>query len=427
MKKELKIGVAGLGTVGTGVVKIIQKNSDILKKRSNADIKITAVSARDKSKNRDINLSSVTWYDDATKLAMDKDVDVVVEAIGGDSGVAYELAKLSLQNGKHYVTANKALIAVHGTELAGIAEKNDVSLLFEAAVAGGIPIIKGLREGLAANNISRISGIMNGTCNYILTSMKETGKDFKVILKEAQKLGYAEADPSFDVDGIDTAHKLAILSAIGFGANPDFKGIFIEGIRNITLEDIQYADEMGYKIKLLGICERTEKGVEQRVHPSLVKKTHPLAKVDGVNNAVYVEGDFVGKVLFEGPGAGEGPTGSSVVSDIVDIASGRKSYPFGVKTSLLDNSGRSDIKTHEGRYLVRINVVDRAGVMASISDIFLHYDISMESILQKPSDDDKSNVICITHKVREENITKALDAISKLESVINKSVIIRVL
>ena len=290
------------------------------------------------------------WYDDALALSSDSDVDVVVELIGGSDGIALELCEKSLKAGKHFITANKALVAKHGKRLAAIAEENKVAFVFEASVAGGIPVIKVLKEGLAGNSCTRVAGIMNGTCNYILTEMKGTGRNFADVLKEAQDLGYAEADPSFDVDAIDTAHKLSILTSIAFGVPVDFESIFIEGIREVTVLDISYAYDLGYKIKLLGITEKSEAGIQQHVYPCLVPLDSPLAKVDGVYNAICIEGDYVGKVVLEGPGAGRNATASSIVADIMDVASGRFSSPFGVPVAALAKSKPVGIEKHNGEY-----------------------------------------------------------------------------
>lgn len=427
MSKVIRVGIAGLGTVGVGVIKILRDNATLLTDRSDTEIKVTAVSAKSKGKDRGVSLDGLTWYDDARELANDNNVDVVVELIGGDSGVAYDLVKAALKNGKHVVTANKALVAHHGVELDKLAAEQNVQLAFEAAVAGGIPILKALREGLAANNITRVSGIMNGTCNYILTAMKKTQRDFAPILEEAQALGYAEADPSFDVDGIDTAHKLAILASMAFGIPVAFDKLYIEGIRAIALKDIAYATEMGYKIKLLGICKQTEQGVEQRVHPCLVPEEYPIAKVDGVNNAVYVKGDFVGDVVLEGPGAGEGATASSVVADILDIASNRTFYPFTIPAEKQKTLPFVGMEATCCEYYLRIAVKDQSGVIAAISDRLGAHDISIESLLQKPVKGEECvDVIIITHEANEADVKKALDKIKTLDTVTSTPQMIRI-
>lgn len=427
VKETLRLGIAGLGTVGVGVIKIIEQNAALLSARCGRDITITAVSAKSKGKDRGVALDSYTWHDDTVALADDPNVDVVVELIGGDSGVAYDLVKKALTNGKHVVTANKALIAHHGIEFDALAHAHNVQLAFEAAVAGGIPILKALREGLVANRIESLSGIMNGTCNYILTEMKTTQRDFAPILADAQALGYAEADPSFDVDGVDTAHKLAILASMAFGMPVAFDTIYIEGIRNIALKDIHYAEELGYKIKLLGICKHTDQGVEQRVHPALVPVNYPIAKVDGVNNAVYAKGDFVGDVVLEGPGAGEGATASSVVADIADIAASRVFYPFSIPQSAQQKPPFVAMDSISCEYYLRIGVTDQAGVMAKISDALSAEDISIESLLQKPvGGDDQVDIIVITHKANESALHKACERIAAIEAVKHKPQMIRI-
>ena len=323
MKAPLKIGIAGLGTVGAGVVKLLAEHGRLLSLRGGRPLKLVAVSARRKARKRDIDVSRVRWESDPMALATAPDIDVVVELIGGSSGVARRLVQTALRSGKHVVTANKALLAMHGTELAALAEKKGGILAFEAAVAGGIPIIKALREGLVGNRVRRLYGILNGTCNYILTTMRETGRDFDAVLAEAQAAGYAEADPSFDVDGIDAAHKLAVLTGAAFGAKVNFAGVHIEGIRHVSAMDIQFAEELGFRIKLLGLARETRYGIEQRVHPCMVPLAAPIAHIEGVFNAVVVEGDFVGTTMFQGRGAGQGPTASAVVADLVDVARGR--------------------------------------------------------------------------------------------------------
>ena len=427
MSNKLNIAIAGLGTVGAGVVKVINKNKELIRKRCGKEIVVTAVSSRSKNKDRGIDVSNISWYDNAVDIANDKDVDVVVELIGGDSGVAYELCEKSLKAGKSFVTANKALIAKHGHYFAKLAEENNVSLMFEAAVAGGIPVIKSLKEGLAANQISKVSGILNGTCNYMITAMSQTSRNFDVILKEAQDLGYAEADPSFDIDGIDAAHKLAILSSIAFGGKVDFDQVYIEGIRKISLTDVKYAEELGYKIKLLGLASINEKGVKQRVCPCLISQDYPVAKVDGVNNAVFIEGDTVGKIVLEGPGAGQDATASAVMSDIIDIAQERKSFAFGQKSEDLVEQKFIDISDHESEYYFRITVEDKPGVLSEITNILKQEGLSMKSILQKATQTgEKADIVGITHNIIESKIKSSIEKIEKLDSVIGSSNLIRI-
>ena len=335
MKPPFKIAIAGLGTVGSGVLQLLDRQADLLTQRSGRRIVVAAVSARDRRRDRGTDLSAVRWYEDAAAMAADPEIDVVVELIGGADGIARQVLDTALDHGKHVVTANKALMAQDGTRLAARAEESGLILGFEAAVAGGIPVIKGLREGLAGNRLERVYGILNGTSNYILTTMRESAHEFAEVLAEAQKLGYAEADPSFDIDGIDAAHKLAILASVGFGRPVDFNGVYTEGIRQVSRLDIDFAEELGYRIKLLGIARLTEEGLEQRVHPCMVPRATPIAAVEGVYNAVVAEGDFVGRVVLQGRGAGAFPTASAVAADIVDIAAGRHVPTFGLHTANL--------------------------------------------------------------------------------------------
>ncbi|MBT4700697.1 MAG: homoserine dehydrogenase, partial [Rhodospirillaceae bacterium] len=320
MSNPLKIAIAGLGTVGAGTLSVVNEHADLLASRCGRALQVTAVSARDKTKDRGLSLDGIEWFDDASQMARDADADVVVELIGGSDGIAKDVCEAAIADNKHVVTANKALIALHGTELAAKAEAAGVALAYEAAVAGGIPIIKSLREGLAGNTFKRVYGILNGTCNYILTEMRENGGEFDAVLKDAQELGYAEADPSFDVDGVDAAHKLAILASLAFGCEVNFDAVHIEGIRHVSPMDIQFAGELGYRIKLLGIVAETETGIEQRVHPCMVAINAPIAAVEGVFNAVVADTDFADTIMHEGRGAGAGPTAPAVVADIVDIA-----------------------------------------------------------------------------------------------------------
>ena len=367
MTQPLRIAVAGLGNVGAGTVKLLHAHAKDLARRCGRAIEIRAVSARDRKRDRGVDLAGLAWHDDPLALARLPDVDVVVELIGGAEGVARQLLEAALAAGKHVVTANKALLAHHGTALARQAEAKGLSLGFEAAVAGGIPIIKTLREGLAANRIERVYGILNGTCNYILTEMRKSGREFADVLADAQRLGYAEADPSFDVDGIDAAHKLAILAGVAFGCEINFAGVQVDGIRNVSAVDISFAEELGYRIKLLGIARPTEFGIEQRVHACMVPLGTPIAHVEGVYNAVVTEGDFVGQNICEGRGAGAGPTASAVVSDLIDIARGRSQPTFSVPASELKRLPASPLARHRGAYYIRLMVVDKPGVIADVA------------------------------------------------------------
>ena len=411
MSAPLKIAIAGLGTVGAGVAKVLASNGAAIAARCGRTIAITAVSARDKKKDRGADLSAAKWFDDAADMAANADAHVIVELIGGSEGAARKTVEAALARGRHVVTANKALLAHHGVALAKTAEAANLVLGYEAAVAGGIPIIKALREGLAGNTITRLTGILNGTCNYILSTMRATGRQFADVLKEAQDLGYAEADPAFDIDGIDAAHKLAILTSVAFGTEVNIKSVHAEGIRNVSSLDIQYAEEFGYRIKLLGLAERDPKtgGVVQRVYPCLIKPEVPLARVDGVFNAVVAEGDFVGKSVYEGRGAGAGPTASAVVADIMDIAAGRRVPTFGIPATQLKALPSVPVEQHEGEYYVRLLVVDRPGVFADIAGAFRDESVSMESVLQRGRTEKSDvNVVIITHETQEANLLRAL-------------------
>ena len=427
MSEPIKLAVAGLGTVGLGLIELLEKQTDLLAERSGRRIKIVAVSARDKFKDRGVDLSRFEWFDDPVDMARNAAVDVFVELIGGSEGSAKDACEAAIAAGRHVVTANKALIAEHGTNIAIAAEKSGVVLAYEAAVAGGIPIIKALREGLAGNRIMRLQGILNGTCNYILTTMRETGRSFDDVLSEAQELGYAEADPSFDIDGVDAAHKLAILTSVAFGTEIDFASVHIEGIRHIAAEDIEYAGEFGYKIKLLGICERTVHGIQQRVHPAMVPQEAPIGGVEGVFNAVVTEGDFVGTTVLEGRGAGAGPTASAIVSDIVDIATGRLVHAFGVPTASLVPSEAALLDDHSGSYYVRLMVDDQPGVFAEIAAELAKHKISIEGVIQRSrSETEAVPVVMTTHETSEAAIQKVLSAFEALDAVREKPHVIRI-
>lgn len=427
MNFPLRIGIAGLGTVGAGVVKLLAEHGRLLSVRGGRPLKIVAVSARSKARKRDIDLSGMRWEKDPMALATAPDIDVVVELIGGSGGVARRLVQKALASGKHVVTANKALLALHGTELAALAEKKQRSLAFEAAVAGGIPIIKALREGLVGNRVKRLYGILNGTCNYILTTMRETGRDFDVVLAEAQAAGYAEADPTFDVDGIDAAHKLAVLTGAAFGARVDFAGVHVEGIRRVTSMDIEFAQELGYRIKLLGLARETRNGIEQRVHPCMVPLDTPIAHIEGVFNAVVVEGDFVGTTMFQGRGAGQGPTASAVVADLVDVARGRHMPAFVVPAEKLATKKASPMDRHVGAYYMRLMVQDRPGVIAAVSGALAKERISLESMLQRGrSESGEVPVVLTTHETEEAAMRRALARIAKLGAVAEEPCVIRI-
>lgn len=423
----LRIGIAGLGTVGAGTLLLLQKNAAAIAARTGRSISVTAVSMRDPSKRRDADLKGIRVESDARILATAKDVDIVVELIGGDEGIARDVVTTALQNKKHVVTANKALIAKHGSALAKLAEENNVVLAFEAAVAGGIPIIGALRSGLAANTITRIAGILNGTCNYILTTMQKEQRDFAEVLTDAQKLGYAEADPSFDVDGIDTAHKVAILASLAFGTTPDFSAIHVEGIRRISIADIDYAASFGYRIKLLGIATMENGKLLQRVHPCLVPASSPLGVIDGPFNAVQVEGDAVGRVVFEGRGAGGGPTGSAVVADLMAIARGDTFPAFTVTAKNLLQATPAPLEAHQGCYYLRLSLKDEPGVLAEFTRAFAAESISVHSITQRAiAADSSAQVIVITHETNEAAVARAAATIAKLPISVAAPVVLRI-
>jgi homoserine dehydrogenase len=427
VKPPLKIAIAGLGTVGAGVLQLLDRQAETLAERAGRRIIVGAVSARDRRRDRGVDLSAVRWYEDAAAMAADPEIDVVVELIGGSGGVAKEVVSTALAHGRHVVTANKALMAHDGTQLAAQAEKNGVTLAFEASVAGGIPVLKGLREGLAGNRLERVYGILNGTCNYILTTMRESGHEFAEVLTEAQKLGYAEADPSFDIDGIDAAHKLAILASLGFGRPVDLDGVYAEGIRHVSRLDIDFAEELGYRIKLLGIARLTQDGLEQPVHPCMVPRGTPIAAVEGVYNAVVAEGDFVGRVMLQGRGAGAFPTASAVAADLVDIAAERHPAPFGIPTAALREIPGVAIERHESAYYIRLMVVDQPGVIADVAAALRDERVSMESMIQRGrAPGEAVPVVMTTHVTVEAAMRRALDRIEALDSVLEPPRMIRI-
>jgi homoserine dehydrogenase len=414
MTRPLRLGLAGLGTVGTGVLDALQRHGKSMALRAGRPVIVVGVSARERAKSRGgHDLKQIDWVEDPVTLASSPDIDVFVELIGGEGDPARKAVEVALKSGKHVVTANKALLAHHGARLARLADDHAVGLYFEAAVAGGIPIVKTMRESLAGNGVRRVFGILNGTCNYILSKMTYDGRDFADVLKEAQKLGYAEADPTFDVGGYDTAHKLAILTSLAFGTEPDLESIYIEGIENITQDDIHNADNLGYRIKLLGVAAETEDGIEQRVHPTLVKKGSPMADVDGVLNAIAVRADFAGDLMLEGRGAGAHPTAASVLSDICDIARGRKLPAFGVPADELKPFKQAKLKAHEGGYYVALELFDRPGSVAGIANRLAEQKISIESIVQRApqSQDATAPFILITHDTLESAMREALQKI----------------
>jgi len=425
--KPLTVAIAGLGTVGAGTVKLLHEHAGLLAERCGRPIRLKSVSARDQKRDRGIDLSQVHWVDDPLALAVDPEVDVVVELIGGSDGIAKALIEKSLHDGKHVVTANKALIAHHGTALARLAETSGVSISYEAAVAGGIPIIKLMREGLAANRIKRVYGILNGTCNYILTEMRRTGREFADVLADAQRLGYAEADPSFDVDGVDAAHKLSILTSVAFGCEINFAGVHVEGIRHVSAVDIAFAQELGYRIKLLGIASQSEHGVEQRVHATMVSLDTAIAHVEGVFNAVVTIGDYVGQNMAEGRGAGAGPTASAVVADLIDLARRRALPTFSIPAAKLAKLPVAPMERHYGAYYVRLMVKDRPGVIADVAAALRDERVSMEAMLQRGrAPDEVVPVVLTTHETEEASMRRALARIAKLDTVAEPPRMIRI-
>lgn len=427
MSEPLRIGIAGLGTVGAGVVKILQQNAAMVAARAGREVRVVAVSARNREQDRGFDMHGIRWYDNPVEMTAYPALDVICELIGGAEGVAKDVCVRALSEGKSVVTANKALVAHHGEALEALSLEKGKEFAFEAAVAGGIPVIKTLREGLAANRIRRILGIMNGTCNYILTQMEKTGKPFAEVLAEAQAKGYAEADPSFDVDGTDTAHKLAILTALAFGFAPVMSPLPCEGIRRITLADIRYARELGYRIKLLGIATEKAGTIVQRVHPALVPLGSPLSAVDDVYNAIQIEGDFVGRLFLEGRGAGEGPTASSVVADIIDIARGISAPMLSVFPEQRSIPQFSSLEALEGGYYLRLDVLDKPGVLAEVTGAFKDAGISLRDVSQHSGGPDEPvQIVLTTHQVREASMRSALASIGALPAVTEPPTMIRI-
>lgn len=416
--QPLRIALAGLGTVGAGVIRLLETNKELIARRAGRPIEVVAVSARDRSKDRGVDLSRYRWDDDMDDMADHPDVDTVVELIGGADGPALTLARNALKAGKPFVTANKAMIAHHGLALAQAAEAAGVGLKYEAAVAGGIPVIKGLREGAAANDISRVYGILNGTCNYILTTMEKDGRDFDVVLKEAQDKGFAEADPTFDIDGIDAAHKLAILASLCFGTALDLARVETDGIRHITAGDIAEADDLGYRIRLVGAAVGTEDGMLQRVAPMLVPMSHPLAHVDGPTNAVVAEGNYVGRLLFQGAGAGDGPTASAVVADLIDIARGEVGPAFAMPIASLKSADPADPGERVERNYVRFGVEDRLGALAEITAAMRDSGVSIESVTQRGHTSEGGVFVAVvTHECKVRCINDMVQRLAKSEMV----------
>lgn len=426
MEKILKIAVAGVGTVGSGVLANIRDKQQLFVARTGIRLQVTHISSRTKS-NRDVDISPYIWCDSPLDLVT-QDVDVIVETIGGESGIALDLIMQALKNKKHVVTANKALLAVHGKKLAVLAEENDVCLNYEAAVAGGIPAIKTLKEGLAANEYKQIYGILNGTCNYILTQMEETGGSFAAILKTAQELGYAEADPTLDIGGFDTAHKLTILSALAFGIDVSYANTYVQGIEHIRTSDIDYAKKLGYRLKLLGIASKKDDKILQHVHPVMVPLDMPIANIGGAYNAVVIQSDYADDTVMIGRGAGRNPTASAVVADIIDIARGVKMPIFGVSTDQMQQANFATMDDYTGRYYLRLNLQERAGAIADITAILAKYQISVQSFIQhEPLQQEHRQVVIITHATCEKTLNQALMDIEKSVYSSDKPMMLRIM
>src|SRR5215213_6123642 len=436
MATPLKVGLAGLGTVGASVVRLIDEQRAALTLRCGRGIEIVAVTARSRAKNRGVDLRKIRWVKDPIALARDPGIDVFVELIGGAADPAKRAVETALASGKSVVTANKALLAAHGVKLAALAERNGVALNFEAAVAGGIPIVKTLREGLVGNKLARIYGILNGTCNYILTRMEQEGLSFAECLKDAQRLGYAEANPSFDVDGHDTAQKLAILASLAFGTKVAQSAVYVEGISSIAPEDLRAAEELGYRVKLLGVAVRTAKGIEQRVHPTMVPKTSSIAQVMGVTNAVTIDGEGIPPITLVGPGAGGAATAASVVADIADVARGTGATPFGCPVAKLRDTKKAPMERHEGGYYIRLMARDLAGTAATIATRLAEQKISLESIVQRHPEGVHANgvtkkaspvpVILITYATSEDAVYRALEAVQRDKVISGRPQVIRI-
>ncbi|WP_299146036.1 homoserine dehydrogenase [uncultured Tateyamaria sp.] len=425
MNTPLRLGIAGLGTVGIGVVRIIRQQTALLSARTGREISISAVSARSRTKDRGVSLSAYAWEDDPVALATRDDVDVYVELMGGTDGPAKASVEAAIAAGKDVVTANKAMLAIHGQALAEAAEAAGVSLRYEAAVAGGIPVIKALTEGLAGNEIKRIVGVMNGSCNYILTRMENAGLSYAEVFAEADGLGYLEADPQLDVGGIDAAHKLAILSAIAFGTRVDFDGIELEGIERVSIEDIRHAADMGYKIKLLGVAQRTGRGLEQRMMPCLVPDTSPLGQLQGGTNMVAIEGDAVEQVVLRGPGAGEGPTASAVMGDVCDIARGTRLPVFGQPASTLDSAPRAT-SVLPAPYYLRMSLVDKPGALAKIATVLGDAGVSIDRMRQYGHSDTSAPVLIVTHTCTRAAVDAALASMQSTGVLASDPVVLRI-
>ncbi|MGR3312512.1 homoserine dehydrogenase [Roseovarius indicus] len=425
MTTPLRLGIAGLGTVGTGVVKIVRQKAKLIEARAGRPVTISAVSARTRDKDRGVNLSDYAWEDDPVALASRDDVDLFVELMGGSDGPAKAATEAALSAGKDVVTANKAMLAHHGQALAEMAEANGAVLRFEAAVAGGIPVVKSLTEGLAGNEITRVMGVMNGTCNYILTRMQSGGLPYDEVFEEADKLGFLEADPTLDVGGIDAGHKLALLSSIAFGAQVNFDAVELEGIERVTITDIRHADDLGYRIKLLGVAQMTGRGLEQRMSPCLVPKRSPLGQLEGGTNMVVLEGDQVQQIVLRGPGAGEGPTASAVMGDVIDIARGFRCTTFGVPAAMLTEATPAKTATPAPYYL-RMALDDKPGALAKVATALGNAGISIDRMRQTKHKDNTAPVLIVTHRTTRSALDEALDAMSRLDVIAHQPVALRI-
>jgi homoserine dehydrogenase len=434
MHEPLRLGIAGLGTVGASVLRLLESQGPAFASRLGRPVQVAGVSARDRARARGIDLRGIPWHDDPVGLARSNAIDVYVELMGGEDGIAHQSVKAALETGKSIVTANKAMLARHGVALARLAEERGAHIAYEAAVGGGIPIIKTLREALAGNRLNRVYGILNGTCNFILSRMEE-GSPYHAALAEAQALGYAEADPAFDVEGLDTAQKLAILTSVAFGTEIDADAVFVEGITGIEPEDLAAAAELGYRIKLLGVAQRTDSGIEQRVHPTMVPRDSDIARISGVTNAVAVEGDFIGAVMLSGPGAGGEATASAVVGDIIDLARGVRVPPLGRPAAMLEPYRRARMRAHEGGYYLRLKVRDRPGAFAAIARRMADASISLDSIVQRnrpigtaprQSTEAVQPVTIITHSTTEQAVRAALTSIEAEGEIFGRPQMIRI-
>ncbi len=425
MSDPLRLGLAGLGTVGIGVIKIVQSHADLLAARAGRPIKVCTVSARSRGRDRGVDLSAYGWEDDPVALARSPDIDVFVELMGGEDGPAKASVEAAIGAGKHVVTANKAMLAIHGQDMAQQAERSNVALRFEAAVAGGIPVIKTLTEGLAGNAISRVMGVMNGTCNYILTRMENEGVPYDEVFADAKALGYLEADPTLDVGGIDAAHKLALLSAIAFGTRVNFAGVDLEGIQHIAIADIEQARDMGFRIKLLGVSQLTGRGLEQRMQPCLVPANSPLGQLENAMNMVVIEGDSVGQIVLRGAGAGEGPTASAVMSDVIDIARGFRLSTFGRPASSLTNIQAAQASAPAAFYL-RLTLKDAPGSLAKIARALADAGVSIDRMRQYSHDQAAAPVLMVTHKTTRAELDHALAGIKATGVSLKPPVAIRI-